>query len=140
MRQPASVSYQGRGNCPTLCSVSGRQPTKWTTYHSLDQLAYCQETVFYHFSIHDAVDDGSTPHRIYACTSFGSTKKPGAELAADRAVVQTLNSASFTLGRWDEHAPKGVDLRGVVEADAALPGRRLHGDRQRAARLVCADG
>ncbi|KAK3934563.1 putative glycoside hydrolase [Diplogelasinospora grovesii] len=114
LRQPASVSYQARGDCPTLCSVSGPDPRNWTAYHNLDQVVHCKETVFYYFSIHDAVDDGSMPHRIYACTSFGTTKKPGVEAAAaDKPAVQTLNNASFTLGRWDEHAPKRVDLRAL---------------------------
>jgi hypothetical protein len=97
-----------------LCSVSGPDPGNWTAYHSLDEVVHCKETVFYHFSIHDAVDDGSMPHRIYACTSFGTTKKPGMVAAtADKPAVQTLKDASFTLGRWDEHAPKSVDLRAL---------------------------
>ncbi|KAI0014003.1 hypothetical protein F4779DRAFT_201562 [Xylariaceae sp. FL0662B] len=111
IRQPASVSYQGRNSCPTLCSVSGPDPANWTAYHNLEQVAQCKETLFYHFSIHDAVDNSRTPHRIYACTSFGATKKPGVEAAAEEVAVQTLNNASFTLGRWDEYAPQRVDLR-----------------------------
>lgn len=109
-----SVSYQARGDCPTLCSVSGPDPGNWTAYHSLDEVVHCKETVFYQFSIHDAVHDASIPHRIYACTSFGTTKKPGVEAAvADKPALHTISNASFTLGRWDEHAPKGVDLRAL---------------------------
>ncbi|KAK8139989.1 hypothetical protein PG984_000055 [Apiospora sp. TS-2023a] len=113
LRQPASVSYQGRNDCPALCSASGPDPANWTAYHHLDQVASCQQTVFYYFSIHDAVDDNSVPHRIYACTSFGAVKKPGMELKQVKPAVHTLDSASFKLGRWDENAPRGVDLRAL---------------------------
>lgn len=111
LRRPAGVSYQGRNQCPELCSVSGPEPGNWTVYHNVNQLAACKQTVFYHLSIYDVVDDNSSPHRIYACTSFGNTKKPGADAAVDKAAVQTMNNASFELGRWDENAPSGVDLR-----------------------------
>lgn len=40
-------------------------------YHNLDQLASCQESLFYSFSLLDPVDDAYTGHHIYACTSYG---------------------------------------------------------------------
>ncbi|KGO58768.1 Glycoside hydrolase, superfamily [Penicillium expansum] len=40
-------------------------------YHNFDQLASCQESLFYSFSFLDPVDDAHTGHHIYACTSFG---------------------------------------------------------------------
>jgi hypothetical protein len=101
MRQPAGVSYQARINCPALCSLSGPTPTNWTALHSIDQVVNCQETVFYHFSIHDSVDDNTTPHRIYACTSYGSPQKAGAPSAVAQSVVETLPNATFTLGAWN---------------------------------------
>ncbi|KAH8649335.1 hypothetical protein BX600DRAFT_388677 [Xylariales sp. PMI_506] len=111
LRQPAAVYYQGRNDCPELCSVSGPEPGNWTTYHNVDQLAACKQTVFYYVSLHDMVDDNNSPHRIYACTSFGNTKKPGIEAVAATPSVQVVNNASFTLGRYEENAPRGVDLR-----------------------------
>ncbi|OIW30765.1 hypothetical protein CONLIGDRAFT_614022 [Coniochaeta ligniaria NRRL 30616] len=113
IRQPAGVSYQVRNACPELCSVSGPTPTNWTAYGNLDQVAHCEETVFYYFSIHDAVDNSSMQHRIYACTSYGAPQKPGVVAPAETPAVQTLNNASFTVGRWNEHAPGGVDLRAL---------------------------
>lgn len=101
MRQPASVSYQARINCPALCSLSGPTPANWTVYQNLDQLSYCQETVFYHMSIYDSVDDGTVPHRIYACTSFGAPQQPGAVAPAPLPVAQTVTNATFTLGAWN---------------------------------------
>jgi hypothetical protein len=109
IRQPASVSYQGRNDCPALCSASGSNPTNWTAYHNLDQLRFCTETVFYHVGLYDAVDDGSTPHRIYACTSLGMLSTPTP--SSNQTVVQAVDNATFTLGRFDENAPQGVDLR-----------------------------
>jgi hypothetical protein len=115
IRQPAAVSYQGRNNCPALCSLSGPTPSNWTAYHDLDQVAQCQETVFYYISIHDAVDDHSTPHRIYACTSYGAPQKPGAVLPAAQPAVQTLNNASFTFGGWNESTPQAIILSGLSQ-------------------------
>lgn len=40
-------------------------------YHNFDQLASCQESLFYSFSLLDPVDDAQTGHHIYACTSYG---------------------------------------------------------------------
>jgi hypothetical protein len=111
LRQPAGVSYQARNDCPELCSVSGPDPANWTTYHNVNQLVACKQTLFYHLSLYDTVDDNSLAHRIYACTSFGTPQKPGVEGVADKPAVQIVNNASFTLGDWDENAPHGIDLR-----------------------------
>ncbi|KAH8885958.1 glycoside hydrolase family 18 protein [Thozetella sp. PMI_491] len=110
LRQPAGVSYRARNDCPALCSSSGPNPANWTTYHNLDQLSSCKETVFYHFSIHDDVDDNTSPHRIYACTSYGAPQKPGVVVPADKEAVQTLESAPFALGSWNGSATKGVNM------------------------------
>lgn len=108
LRQPASVSYQSRSPCPALCGVSGPDPANWTSYNNLDQLRFCTEPVFYHVGLYDAVDDGSMPHRIYACTSLGMLSTPTS--SSNRTVVQTIDNATFTLGRFAENAPQGVDL------------------------------
>jgi hypothetical protein len=113
LRRPASVSYRGRGNCPELCSVSGPNPANWTGYHDVKQLAACKETIFYHMGIYDMLDDTSKPHGITACTSNGNTKQLGVDIPADAPAVQTVSNASFTLGRWDDNAPHGVDLRAL---------------------------
>lgn len=102
IRKPAAVSYQGRSNCPELCSISGPTATNWTAYHNIDQLAQCQETVFYYMSIQDDFDNNDLQHRFYACTSYGAPQKPGAVLLADKTAVQTLDNASFTFGAWNE--------------------------------------
>ncbi|AEO70565.1 glycoside hydrolase family 18 protein [Thermothielavioides terrestris NRRL 8126] len=110
LRKSASVSYRPSDDCPRLCSVSGPDPANWTVYHSLDQVSHCQETVFYHFGINDLVDDASKHHRIYACTSFGASKKVGFVVPAEKTAAQTVNNASFTLGTSDRSGgPKPVD-------------------------------
>ena len=67
----------------------------------------------YHVGLYDAVDDGSTPHRIFACTSLGMLTAPTP--STNQTVVQTSDKAIFTLGRFAENAPKGVDLRTLSE-------------------------
>ncbi|PWY76008.1 glycoside hydrolase family 18 protein [Aspergillus sclerotioniger CBS 115572] len=72
VRLPASLGYQGRSAaCPARCAVSGPNPANWSLYHNFDQLALCDESLFYSFSFVDPVDDPDTAHRIYTCTSFG---------------------------------------------------------------------
>jgi hypothetical protein len=117
LRQPASVSYRGRDDCPTLCSVTGPDPGSWPAYHSLSQVASCKETVFYHFSIYDDVDDVSSGHRIYACTSYGAPQKPGAKTNQVADPMQTPTNVTFELGGWNETAPhRGVDLRSLFKS------------------------
>jgi hypothetical protein len=108
IRQPASITYQARGDCPELCSTSGPNYANWTVYQTLDQVSRCQETVFYYLSIHDNFNDTSSPHRFYACTSFGTPQKPGVAPAEDAPAVQKLSNASFTLGAW-QGAPSSKD-------------------------------
>ncbi|KAK3500592.1 hypothetical protein B0T13DRAFT_535440 [Neurospora crassa] len=117
LRQPASISYRGRDDCPTLCSVTGPDPGSWPAYHSLSQVAHCKETVFYHFSIYDDVDDGSSGQRIYACTSYGALQKPGADMSQMKAnadPTHTPTNVTLEFGGWNETAPHhGVDLRSL---------------------------
>lgn len=117
LRQPASISYRGRDDCPTLCSVTGPDPGNWPAYHSLSQVAHCKETVFYHCSIYDDVDDGSSGHRIYACTSYGALQKPGADMnqmKANADPTHTPTNVTLEFGGWNEMAPHhGVDLRSL---------------------------
>lgn len=111
LRQPASPRYKSRaGNCPTSCALVGPDPANWPVYKNLAQLDKCTETIFYHISVFDNVDDGTSAHRIYACASYGSLKAAGAASSTMR-VQQTLDNATFTVGHWDENTPDGVDLR-----------------------------
>ncbi|CAK7219748.1 hypothetical protein SBRCBS47491_003955 [Sporothrix bragantina] len=113
LRQPASPGYRSRSdNCPTSCSVTGFDPSNWPAYNSLQDLGRCQETIFYHLSLYDDVDDWSPTHRIFACTSYGALTSPGAA-SSNMDVQQTETNATFTVGHWDENAPSGVDLRSL---------------------------
>ncbi|ERS96515.1 hypothetical protein HMPREF1624_06719 [Sporothrix schenckii ATCC 58251] len=111
LRMPASPKYKSRsGNCPTSCALVGPDPANWPVYKNTAQLDKCTETIFYHMSLSDNVDDSTLSHRIYACASYGSFKAAGAASSTMR-VKQTLDNATFTVGHWDENAPAGVDLR-----------------------------
>jgi len=70
-RLPASPGYQPKKPCPGRCSTAGPNPGNWSLYHNLDQIEFCDQTMFYHFSLLDPVDDPSTFHRIYSCSSYG---------------------------------------------------------------------
>ncbi|RAL13110.1 glycoside hydrolase family 18 protein [Aspergillus homomorphus CBS 101889] len=64
--------YQGRSVfCPARCAASGPNPGNRSLYHNFEQLASCEESLFYSFSFSDPVDDPDSFHRIYTCTSFG---------------------------------------------------------------------
>ncbi|CAK7212940.1 hypothetical protein SCUCBS95973_001630 [Sporothrix curviconia] len=117
LRQPASPLYRSRNNvCPTSCVTAGPNPANWTVYNNLQDLQSCTQTIFYHVSIFDMVETPG-PHRIYACTSYGTSKTPDASAAAaDTAIAgtnTTTSNATFTIGHWDENTPEGVDLRAV---------------------------
>ncbi|KAJ4259837.1 hypothetical protein NW757_001787 [Fusarium falciforme] len=57
--------------------------------------------MFYAFSLYDPVDDGSTGHRIHACTSFGPDFS---QLPNSTAVALSFApvNASYEIGWWDE--------------------------------------
>ena len=111
--QQVSPSYQGRTYCPERCSVAGPYPHDWTVYHNLDQLRFCDETVFYHFSLYDAVDDPQTLHRIYACTSYGPDWANLPNATAAEVPAQTTQNATYRIGWWPDNTSRlaQADLR-----------------------------
>lgn len=70
-RLPASPGYRPNSPCPGRCNVAGPHPGNWSFYHNFHQIESCDQTMFYDFSIFDPVDDPSTFHRIYSCSSYG---------------------------------------------------------------------
>ncbi|EPE06554.1 glycoside hydrolase family 18 protein [Ophiostoma piceae UAMH 11346] len=116
LRQPAAPNYRARGSeCPSTCVEAGPNPANWTAYGSLNNLQRCNQTLFYHFSLHDMVDDNSV-HRIYACASTGETKA-GSRIAGPKAAAdpETITNAAFSVGRWDENAEQGIDLASISQ-------------------------
>lgn len=96
-----SPTYQSSNLCPVRCSIAGVAPSNWSIYHNLDQLSACQQTLFLDFSVSDQVDDAVTPHRIRACTMWGTgrlTLPPlgtsGTELTA------TVVNDIYEVGWW----------------------------------------
>ncbi|CAK7206937.1 hypothetical protein SEUCBS139899_009744 [Sporothrix eucalyptigena] len=67
-----SPGYRGVDRCPQRCSLAGPHPGNWSLLRNLEQTNSCSETLFMGFSLYDGVDDASTYHRIFACTSFGA--------------------------------------------------------------------
>ncbi|KAG5655689.1 hypothetical protein KAF25_009188, partial [Fusarium avenaceum] len=96
----ASPYHANVDACPERCSVSGSNPGNWSVYPELKKLRYCQETVFYAFSVYDPVDDSLAGHRIHACTSFGSDFS---QLLNSTVMRETSSAdASYEIGWWDE--------------------------------------
>ncbi|CAI7608393.1 unnamed protein product [Penicillium viridicatum] len=114
LRQPAGPIYKSRNNvCPVSCIKAGPDPANWSVYRSLRQLDTCTETIFYHISLYDNVDqDDGSYHRIFACSSYGSHKQ-AAPAHSNKMITHVATNAAFTVGHWDENAPGNVDLRGV---------------------------
>jgi hypothetical protein len=100
-------SAQVRGNddvCPERCSVSGPNTGNWSVYPTLTPIKRCKQTMFYDFSLYDPVDDPTTNHRIYACSSFGPdfARTTGqAAMAASTASAAAVDVV-FEVGWWDE--------------------------------------
>lgn len=90
-RLAAGPGYQGKSNiCPERCIVSGANPSNWTVYHSMEQVSYCKEAMFYAFNVHDEVDNDGMVHRIYACTAYGSDWKDESEAKAMAAASRPV--------------------------------------------------
>ncbi|ERS97228.1 hypothetical protein HMPREF1624_06559 [Sporothrix schenckii ATCC 58251] len=113
LRQPAAPNYRSRNNsCPTSCTVTGPNPANWPAYKSLQDFDTCHQTIFYHISLFDTVDDLSSTHRIYACASNGSLADAGTSHSTMQ-VQETVSNATFKVGHWS--AAAGVDLRALSQ-------------------------
>ncbi|CAG8890307.1 unnamed protein product [Penicillium egyptiacum] len=103
-RLGASPSYKG-GNivCPERCMISGPNPSNWSSYHSMDQLARCKETMFYSFNVYDNVDETDSLHRIFACTAYGNDWNDDvkAKNAASRPAKE--HEVNYEIG-WSSHS------------------------------------
>ncbi|CAG8109170.1 unnamed protein product, partial [Penicillium nalgiovense] len=113
LRQPASPGYRGRDSCPVACSIAGPNPSNWSVYHNFEQLQYCDQTLFYDFSLYDRVDDPSTLHRLRVCTSYGpdwsSVQRPTTKVAA---AVESL-SLTYSLGWWGDGILASTDISSI---------------------------
>ena len=83
--------------CPQSCEYAGPDPAAWTTYHSFDELALCDDTVLFTLNVQGSKSDP----RIKACGTTGGgprmqagafyglrhnnvTKTPSPEIVAQR--------------------------------------------------------
>lgn len=103
--EPPVRTVSRQPHCPERCGLSGSNTGNWSIFPSFTPIRYCQETMFYHFSIYDPVDDLSINHRIQACSSFGPDFEqiPASEVVAS-ADVNTPETAivNFEVGWWEE--------------------------------------
>jgi hypothetical protein len=101
-RLPASPGYRPKSPCPGRCSTAGPNSVNWPLYHSLDQTSSCDQTMFYDFSIFDHVDDPSTSHRIYSCSSFGPDWSNFPNATGNDAVLGTSINSTYQFGAGNE--------------------------------------
>lgn len=98
---PPSPGYDPKNSCPGRCSTAGPNPGNWSLYRNLDQIGSCDQTMFYHFSLLDPVDDPSAFHRIYSCSSYGPdwSNLPN---ATGNAVLGTPVNSTYQFGTGNE--------------------------------------
>lgn len=98
-----SPSYRSANACPERCSVAEPNTGNWSAYSNFKQIRACTETMFYDFSLYDEVDDPSTNHGIYACSSFGPDFSKLAEMGSTTAfAAQESVDVHFEVGWWDQ--------------------------------------
>ncbi|KAF9894400.1 hypothetical protein FE257_007903 [Aspergillus nanangensis] len=79
--------------CPSACDASGN--TTWSSYHSVDAFAACNEPLLLNFNLYTPVDDDSTHTTIRACT-LGNAKSEVNFLAASGYVApDALGETNF---------------------------------------------
>ncbi|CAG8207143.1 unnamed protein product [Penicillium salamii] len=121
-RLGASPSYQGFNNmCPERCIIMGPNPSNWSTYQDLNQLAKCHQSMFYGFNLYDDVDDTDSHHRIFACTTYGNdwNDDSRAHLRLSRPVIeQKLNYeigwSSYSEGTESEYRSLIKQMRDYI--------------------------
>ncbi|KAK9364399.1 hypothetical protein V1509DRAFT_78068 [Lipomyces kononenkoae] len=79
--------------CPEVCSVVGLSSSNWTSYHSLDRLEQCRQSVLFDYNIFSSLD---TPSTIRACTVDGIVKSKPSGCASS-----TFTSVSLEVASWN---------------------------------------
>lgn len=96
----AGAATAGTNGCPDSCSLSTRT-FDWETYHSVSDVAACDQSMLLDFAIYNPLNDSSTHSTIYACLTDDDTT---ASSVAKRTVAgnstSTQSSVDFELGVW----------------------------------------
>jgi hypothetical protein len=100
---PTVRRIPNKSACPARCSSTGPFSGNWSVYHSIGQFESCDETVFYDFALIDRVDDASTNHRIYACTSLGQdwTNPPATVKHRATSSAGVTTNVTYSIGYWN---------------------------------------
>ncbi|KAJ6127736.1 chitinase [Penicillium samsonianum] len=108
-RLGASPGYQGfNAVCPERCVVSGPNPSKWSDYHSMDQLASCKQSILYAFNLYDNVDDAESHHLIFACTSYGDDRTDEVKVKAASLHAAKEHPVNYEIG-WRSSSLEGTE-------------------------------
>lgn len=89
----ASTFYSQIQPCPEPCSAVGAFSRNWTSYHSLDRLERCRQTVLFDYNIFNSLDRQST---IRACTADDAFKSKSSGCA-----FSTSSSVNLQVASWD---------------------------------------
>lgn len=60
--------YPDFDDCPAPC-VAGSRPDNWTTYHEVDRLTWCNQTMLIDFAVYNALEDPKTHASIRSCVA-----------------------------------------------------------------------
>lgn len=111
------VSVQAMDFCPSRCSDTGPDTSKWSVYPNFNLIKMCKESVFYGFNLYDSVDEKDSSHRISACTSFGADfdnmeANPATARLSSRVEATETVQVKFELGWWEESF--GIASAGII--------------------------
>ncbi|KAM0324454.1 hypothetical protein ACHAQA_008236 [Verticillium albo-atrum] len=96
--------------CPQTCDFLGPDPSQWTTYSDLVELALCPETILFTLNVFNLLSDDNGRVRITAC-STGTGGSPGLTSGEFRAAYLDDESMPLESPRLDIVQRRDVRVR-----------------------------
>ncbi|KAH6687769.1 hypothetical protein F5X68DRAFT_239170 [Plectosphaerella plurivora] len=96
--------------CPQSCDFLGPDPSQWTTYSDLAELALCPETVLFTLNVFNILSEDNDRVRITAC-STGTGGSPGLTSGEFRATYLDDDSMPLESPRIDVVQRRNIKLR-----------------------------
>lgn len=108
---PQGLVYNARLQlCPQTCDFLGPDPSEWTTYSDLAELALCPDTVLFTLNVFNILSDDNGRVRITAC-STGTGGSPGLTSGEFRAAYLDDESMPLESPRLDIVQRRNVKMR-----------------------------
>lgn len=127
---PVKPFYPDFDDCPVPCST-GNRPDNWTTYHEVDRLNWCNQTMLIDFALYNPLEEPDTQVTIRSCLANTTLAAAGGLAGSQVSGCEkaTQSQADLQLAWWDgsNNFPSGIAKEDVIAATKQLQGHLTDG-------------